>query len=219
MRIIYFHQYFSTPKGSAGTRSYFFAKQLVNSGHKVYMVCLSDDRCNSGLKKPFKNNFRKGIVDGINVIEFNCKYSNKLNLMERLLVFFKFSLRSLYFSLTTKADLIFCSSTPLSVALPGICCRWIKGTPFVFEVRDLWPELPLAMGLKVNPIILNIINIFEKLSYQSADKLIGLAPGICNGILKKGIDPKKVNMIPNGCDLEFFNPPKNYIKQNLKEIE
>ena len=219
MRIIYFHQYFSTPYGSAGTRSYFFAKQLINSGHEVFMVCLSDERCNSGLKKPFKNNFRKGIVDGINIIEFNYKYSNKLNLIGRLLVFLKFSLKALNFSLISNADLIFCTSTPLSIALPGICCRWIKGTPFVFEVRDLWPELPVAMGLKINPIFLKIINIFEKLSYQSADQLIGLAPGICRGIIRKGVNAEKVNMIPNGCDLDLFYPPENYIKENLEEID
>ncbi len=77
MNIIYFHQYFSTPKGSGGTRSYFIAKALVKSCHEVKVVCLNDKRSNTGLKSSFKNGFRKGKVEGIEVIEINLSYSNK----------------------------------------------------------------------------------------------------------------------------------------------
>ena len=219
MKVIYFHQYFTTPKGSAGTRSYFFAKKLVESGHKVQMFCLSDFRCNTGLNNPFKRNFRKGYCEGIEVIEFNYNYSNNLNLKKRLIIFLKYSIAALNFALRSDADLIFCTSTPLSVSLPGIFCRWIKGTPFVFEVRDLWPDLPIAMGLKLNPITLNILKIFEKISYKSADELIGLAPGICSAILSNNIDEKKINNIPNCCDLDLFFPSENYLKEDFEIIK
>ena len=87
MNIIYFHQYFCTPKGSGGTRSYFIAKALVKSGHKVKVVCLNDKRSNTGLKVLLKNGFRKGKVEGIEVIEINLSYSNKLNLYQRSIAF------------------------------------------------------------------------------------------------------------------------------------
>ena len=69
MKIIYLHQYFSTPKGKAGIRSYYFAKKLVQEGNDVFVICLNDSRTDCGLKGDFNNGFRIGIVEGINVIQ------------------------------------------------------------------------------------------------------------------------------------------------------
>ncbi len=74
MNIIYFHQYFSTPKGSGSNRSYYIAKTLVSSGHNVKVVCLKDKRSCTGLKSSFKYGFRKGIVEGIEIVEINLSY-------------------------------------------------------------------------------------------------------------------------------------------------
>src|SRR5690606_26493491 len=85
-----------------------------------------------------------------------------------------------------------------------IFAKWLRRKPFVFEVRDLWPELPKAMGVIKNPIVLWMMSILEWVSYHSADRLVGLSPGIVEGIVKRGIDPQKVASIPNGCDLDIF---------------
>ena len=96
MRILYFHQHFSTTKGSSSTRSYEFAKKLISRGHQVTMVCGSYWLANSGLKSNFKNGYRQGIVDGINVIEFKLSYSNSDGFLKRSLTFIRFSLMSLF---------------------------------------------------------------------------------------------------------------------------
>jgi glycosyltransferase involved in cell wall biosynthesis len=101
-------------------------------------------------------------------------------------------------------DTLFASSTPLTVGIPGIFAKWIRGKKFVFEVRDLWPELPKAMGVIKNPFVLWLMGILEYLCYHSADKLIGLSGGISNGIAKRGINISKIATIPNGCDLDVF---------------
>ena len=80
--------------------------------------------------------------------------------------------------MTFKYDIVFASSTPLTVGVPGIFGRILRRKKFVFEVRDLWPELPKEMGVIKNPIILSILSFLEYLIYHSANKLIALSPGI-----------------------------------------
>ncbi len=206
MKVLYYHQYFSTPAGSNGTRSYELARDLVRHGHQVTMVCLRTDRSVTGLTGGSRNGRRHGFVDGIEVIEFDLPYSNHAGLLERALVFLRYSWQSLLIALGSDADLIFATTTPLTAGIPGIAARWLRGTPFVFEVRDLWPELPRAMGVVRNPLVLRALSILEWCSYHSADACIGLAPGICEGIADRGISPSRITSIPNACDLELFQP-------------
>ena len=204
MHILYFHQHFSTPQGAAGTRSYEMAKALIRNGHSVTMVCGSYANGFTGLNMKFSRGRRRGVVDGIDVIEFDLEYGNHMGFFRRIRVFAKFALQSIVVALSEPADLVFATTTPLTAGIPGIFSRWLRGKPFVFEVRDLWPELPKAMGIVKNPGILYAMSTLEWLSYRSATRLIGLSPGIVDGIIRRGVDRSKVEMIPNGCDLSIF---------------
>lgn len=204
MKVVYFHQHFSTPKGSAGIRSYQMARQLVLQGHSVTMVCGSYGGGNTGLNQPFKNGKRIGKVDGIDVIEFDLTYSNSDGLFRRSLTFLKFALKSIGIALRENYDVVFATSTPLTAGIPGIFARWLRRKTFVFEVRDLWPELPKAMGVITNPFILKAMSALEWVSYRSAHKCIGLSPGIVEGIAARGVARSKIELIPNGCDIDLF---------------
>lgn len=204
MRVLYFHQHFTTPKGASGIRSYAMARRLIEEGHQVTMVCGSPERADTGLSGPFRRGMRTGIVDGIEVIEFDLKYSNADSFVKRTITFLRFAFRSIGIALTRDYDLVFATSTPLTAGIPGIFARWLRRKPFVFEVRDLWPELPRAMGVITNPIILGLMSLLEWACYHSAHRLIGLSPGIVDGIERRGIDRQRIALIPNGCDLDIF---------------
>ena len=204
MKILYFHQHFSTPKGSAGIRSYAMAQSLIKNGHQVTMVCGSFSNGKTGLTGAFINGMRRGTVDGIEIIEFELSYSNSLTFAQRISLFLSFAYESVKVAMTENYDVIFATTTPLTASIPGIMAKWLRRKPFVFEVRDLWPELPKAMGVIKNPIILWLMSLLEWVSYHSADRLIGLSPGIVDGIISRGIKREKVAMIPNGCDLDIF---------------
>lgn len=204
MKILYFHQHFSTPKGSAGIRSYAMAQSLIRNGHQVTMVCGSFGAGQTGLTQPFNKGVRRGVVDGIDIIEFELPYSNSLSFLKRILIFLSFAFKSIKVALTEQYDIVFATTTPLTAGIPGIFAKCLRRKPFVFEVRDLWPELPKAMGVIKNPIVLWMMSVLEWTSYHSADRLVGLSPGIVDGIIKRGIAPEKVASIPNGCDLDIF---------------
>ena len=204
MNVLYFHQHFSTPKGSAGIRSYAMAQALIKNGHQVTMVCGSFGAGQTGLTQPFIKGMRRGVVDGIDIIEFELPYSNSLSFLKRAKLFLSFAFKSINVALTEKYDVVFATTTPLTAGIPGIAAKWLKRKPFVFEVRDLWPELPKAMGVIKNPVILSLMSALEWASYRSADRLVGLSPGIVNGIVKRSVAPGKIALIPNGCDLNIF---------------
>lgn len=204
MKVIYFHQHFSTPKGSAGIRSYEMARRLLARGHQVTMVCGSYGGGETGLSQPFVRGRRRGTVDGIDIIEFDLAYSNADGFAKRGLTFVKFALRSIGLALNEKYDVLFATTTPLTAGIPGIFARWLRGKPFVFEVRDLWPELPRAMGVIRNPLVLWAMGVLEWASYRSAHRIVGLSPGIVEGIAHRGVPRDRIALVPNGCDLGIF---------------
>jgi glycosyltransferase involved in cell wall biosynthesis len=207
MKVLYYHQHFSTPAGSTGNRSYAMAQRLIARGHAVTMVCGSSASGQTGLDGPYVQGMREGLVDGIHVIELDLPYSNHDGFLKRTFTFLKFAWRSSWIALQRDDDLVFATTTPLTAGIPGIFARRLRGKPFVFEVRDLWPELPKAMGVISNPVVLWSMSVLEWVSYRSAHRLIGLSPGIVDGIAKRGVPRERIAMIPNGCDLDIFGTP------------
>jgi lipopolysaccharide/colanic/teichoic acid biosynthesis glycosyltransferase/glycosyltransferase involved in cell wall biosynthesis len=204
MNVVYFHQHFNTPAGSVGTRSYEFARRLVARGHAVTIVCGSYRTAVTGLSGPFMSGKRTGVVDGINVIELELPVGNSDGLAARALAFLRFAGRSTRYALTTDYDVVYATSTPLTAAIPGIAAARLRRKLFMFEVRDLWPELPKAMGAIRNPLVLGALGVLEKVAYRSARRCVGLAPGIVEGIKRHGTPDDRVHLIPNAADLDLF---------------
>ena len=202
MKVIYFAEYLSTPQTGGAVRVYQLSKRLIASGHEVTVVCGGNpDRF--GLPE-IKKNIRQGVIDGINVVQIAVPYSNSFGIAKRMSSFLKYAFKAIGYAMREDYDLLFATSTPLTDGLPGIFAKWFRRKKFVFEVRDLWPELPKALGMK-NPFLLLGMSILEKRSYHAADACIGLSPGICEGIKRRSQKGKPIAMIPNGCDLDIFS--------------
>jgi glycosyltransferase involved in cell wall biosynthesis len=180
---------------------------LIARGHQVTMICGAHKH--SGLDLPYDEarGWHRGNVDGIDVISLPLAYSNRDSLVRRGWTFLRFALHSIRLALELDCDLVFATSTPITAVIPGLAAKWLRGKPFVFEVRDLWPELPRALGLR-NPFILGGMSLLEFLGYRSADACIGLSPGIVEGIRSRADERLPIVMIPNGSDLEVFHPAK-----------
>jgi len=207
MHILYLHQYFHTPEEGGGTRSYEFAKKLVKLGHKVTMITSSNEMNNT-----------KEIIEGINIIYLKVPYSNYMSFKRRLLSFISFGLRSIMAGIKVKnCDLVFATSTPLTIAIPGISLSFVKSIPMVFEVRDLWPEVPIQMGVIKNKPLINILKWFERFTYRYSKHIIALSPGMMKGVIDAGIEKDKVTMIPNFCNTDFFKPEESN-KELLRDL-
>jgi len=205
MRVLYLHQHFTTPEKGGGTRSYELAKRLVARGHSVCVVC--GEFAKLDLMPTAQKEISRGIIDGINVIQISLHYSTSDGISKRVRTYLRFALISVRIALREDYDVLFATSTPLTAGVPGIVMKLFRNKKFIFEVRDLWPALPRALGLK-NPFLLWGMSILEWLSYRFANACIGLAPGICNGIARRSSKNKKIELVPNACDLDIFKPGK-----------
>lgn len=199
MKILYIHQYFNTPKEPGGTRSYWISKKLIEHGHNVIMLTS-------------KNNLKKKKeeldIDGIKVIYLNIPYNQRMNFFKRLIAFSKFMIRSCFMviKLRNEYDIIYATSTPLSVGVPALIANKILNKPYFFEVRDLWPEVPIQMGQIKNSLMINLLRGLEKLIYHNAKKIIALSPGMRTGVLNTGIEKNRVVMVPNMSKPNEFYP-------------
>ncbi len=197
MRVVYLHQYFNTPGMAGGTRSYEMARRLVAAGHEVDLV--------TTWREPTDR--RDWFVTeeaGIRVHWLPVAYSNSMTYAERIRAFARFAWASARKAASLGGDVVFATSTPLTIALPGIYAAWRRRVPLVFEVRDLWPEVPIAIGAIRNPLLVWLARRLERFTYRYAAHIVALAPGMGEDIAATGIPKEKITVIPNGCDLDVF---------------
>jgi len=183
---------------SGGVRSYDIAKHLVDNGHSVEMVTTNRSLAN-GIDWKISN---KG---GINVHWFSLFYSNKLSYFKRLLAFFSFAYHAAKKGSKLQGDVVFATSTPLTIAIPALYISWRKSIPIVFEVRDLWPDVPIAVGVIKNPIVKYLAKFLESYTYTKSKAVIALSDGMKDGIIKAGCQENKVFVIPNFSNRELFS--------------
>jgi len=203
MKIIYLHQYFNTPQMSGGTRSYEMARRFIAAGHEVHMITSSREKNSNA------SGWVEEIIDGIHVYWLAVPYSNKMSFKARILAFLKFAVASGIKAHRVGGDIIFATSTPLTIALPAVYAARRLKKSMVFEVRDLWPELPIAVGALKNPFLKKAAKWLEKFAYKNADHVVALSPGMADGVIKSGYSPDKVHVIPNSCDTDLFQVPQS----------
>lgn len=199
MRIVYIHQYFRTRQMSGGTRSLEMARRLVAMGHEVDLVTSDNE---PGPDTP--RGWRVTEEEGIRVHWFPLPYSNNMTYSQRLRSFLAFAWKSSRRVASIPADVIFATSTPLTVAIPGAYASWRQHVPMVFEVRDLWPDLAIVIGaIKSKPMIF-AARALERFAYRRAKHIVALSHGMKEGVMRAGIADDKITVIPNGCDLDLF---------------
>ena len=210
MHILYIHQYFATPKGTTGTRSYEFARRWATKGHKVTMLTTTAQLTDEDLKDTEGHILKRVIIEGIQVLAVYVPYRQQMGMGRRILSFLAFSIISSSIALfIKKVDVIYATSTPLTVGLPALVAKCIRRIPFVFEVRDQWPEIPIELGIIKNKVLIRLPLWLEKTIYKNCTSIVALSPGQAEGIRKVLAEDKDVMVIPNSCDTEMFRPGIN----------
>jgi glycosyltransferase involved in cell wall biosynthesis len=198
MKVVYLHQYFTTASSAGGTRSYEFARRLVRDGHEVDIV--TSDR--TGLSSP--KTWTVAEVEGFRVHSIGQPYSNSMGPRRRIAAFLGFALQASRKARSLEGDVVFATSTPLTIVLPGLAAVFGRRTPFVMEVRDLWPSVPIALGYLQNPLIRALARGLERFAYKRARKIVALSEGMASGVRAAGGAANKIAVIPNMSDTARF---------------
>jgi len=199
MRILYIHQYFVTPSGAGGTRSYEFARRLVQRGHEVTLVT------SNALMPDYAGITERTTAecDGFQLVVLPVAYDQRMSYSRRTKSFFEFAAAAAKESMRHDADVVFATSTPLTVALPGLFARLAKRVPLVFEVRDSWPTLPIALGALQHPVAKAAARALEWVAYHGSAQVVALSPGMAKDVTARGFPSGRVTVIPNGCDIDL----------------
>lgn len=198
MKILYIHQYFVTPQEPGATRSYWISKELVKRGHHVTVITGNSE------SKHEQGRFDR---DGIDVIYVKNLYNNSQTKVQKVCSFIKFIFQSITVAAKEKdVDIVYATSTPLTIGAVALALRTLKGWRYVFEVRDLWPEFPIQVGAVTNPVLIWLLRKFEKRIYKRSEHVVALSPGMQDGVIKAGTPVEKTSMIPNMSKPDIFYP-------------
>ncbi len=195
MKILYLHQYFKTPEEGGALRSFYLSQALADAGNEVELITAYNGEA-----------YKTENIGGVLVHYLPIPYANNFGFFRRSWAFLKFVWQSSWLAFKIKnIDVCFATSTPLTIGLPTILLKKLRNIPFIFEVRDLWPEAPIQLGFIRNPILKRLLIWFEKVLYRNAEKIVALSPGMVSGIEKFGLKTP-VFLIPNMADCEFYKP-------------
>ena len=206
MRIVYIHQYYCNPGMAGGIRSYEQARRLVARGHTVHVITtdISPGKRTLG--------WRHTNDDGVDVHWFSVPYSNNMSYARRIRAFAEFMIVAAAKAAGLKADLVFATSTPLTVAVPGVIAAKLRRVPFVFEVRDLWPEVPIKMGALRNPVARRLAGGLASFAYRNAAEVVALSAGMAAGVNARH-PAARTTVIPNAADMDLFQVEDSAVRR------
>jgi glycosyltransferase involved in cell wall biosynthesis len=209
MQVLYFDPKFLTPRHAAPTRAYSIARHLVERGHEVTVVGRDPRWLAVGRTAPPGLLSRRERIDGIDVVWLRIPYEQSFSKAKRLLSYGAYALAaSAAAGGLGRPDLVYASSTPLTAGVPGAFASRLRGVPFVFELQDLWPAVPAALGYLKRPFELAAAEWLERALYARADRLVVCSEAVVTALASRGIPREKLVLIPNFSDTELFGPDK-----------
>jgi glycosyltransferase involved in cell wall biosynthesis len=208
MRILLIHQYFLEDNDGGGSRWNEMSRFWQSAGHEVTvlagMVHYMGHKPDKYRDKYFDISTN---ADGVKVIRCHVSASYNASFLGRLWAYFSFTFSSIWGGLRyarDRYDVIVVTSPPLFVGITAyVLSRW-KRLPFVFEIRDLWPESAIDTGVLTNSLLIKFAYWFERFIYRKARLINVLTPAFREALItKKGVRPEKIIFIPNAADFSL----------------
>lgn len=200
MRVLLIHQAFVGPHEAGGTRHFEFAQRLAKRGIEFTIVASSVNYLTG-------QRVSRPAVEQIEGVAVRRAYSPSLhhNYLWRALSFLIFTWCSFWTAVRQRnIDLVMGTSPPLPQALSAWAVAAVKRRPLLLEIRDLWPEFAIGLGLLKNPLLVWVARRIERFLYRRASHLVVNSPAYRDYLLKQGVPPAKISVIPNGVDASMF---------------
>lgn len=207
MNIVLIHQAFASPGDAGGTRHYEFARHLLDKGEK-FTVIASNLHYPSG--KPLVNEKRLVVqqtIDGVRILRSYTLPALNRGFVLRVVAFLSFMVTSVWAALRAgPIDLVFGTTPPIFQAVSAWFVAFVRRRPFLLEVRDLWPEFAIDIGVLKNRVLIALSRWLERFLYRSATYILVNSPAYRDYLIKKGIPAAKIGLIANGVDPDMFDP-------------
>jgi len=204
--ILIIHQHFCPPGGFGNNRSFEVAKHLSALGHSVTILTGSGNYA----EQP-KHLFTSSTIEGICIDCIRVPYNHHMSYVNRIWSFISFFILSCLrvCKYKKRIDIVYAISTPLSIGLVGLWYQAILKKPMIFEIGDLWPDVPIQMGIIKNKLLIKIVYAIEQCVYKKSKHIVLLSAGMKEYLLKKNIPTEKITVLCNGTNTQQFAPATN----------
>ena len=203
MHVLLIHQAFVSPDDAGGTRHYELARRFVDGGH-AFSIVASDLSYLSGKKCSADEKVQD--FDGVKVQRAWTYSALHRSFMWRIVSFLSFMVSSVWAALKVKnVDLVIGTSPPIFQAVSAWVISVVKWRPFLLEIRDLWPEFAVDMGVLKNPVLIWLARRLERFLYARANHLLVNSPAYRDYLIGLGIPAAKISFIANGVDPDMFH--------------
>jgi glycosyltransferase involved in cell wall biosynthesis len=156
---------------------------------------------------PYRNRlYARESIDGIEVVRVWSFLAPNSGVILRALDFASFALTGFFAGLAHNADIIVATSPQLLTAMCGHFLGRVKRRPWVFEVRDLWPESITAVGAMKEGVVMRLLRRLERRLYSSAERIVTVTEPMRARLIERGVAEEKVGVVPNGADLTRLLP-------------
>jgi glycosyltransferase involved in cell wall biosynthesis len=196
--------------GAPAARTYEHARYWVENGHEVTVITGFPNHPTGVIHPAYENAWvRREKVEGIELLRTRVYLTPNRGFTRRILNFLSYFVSALCFGafMTERPDLIIGTSPQFFCALAAYLLSRIQGVPFVFEVRDIWPESAVELGVLKNRWLIRALEAVELFLYRRADLIIPVAESTKPYLIEKGIAPEKIKVVPNGIDARFLALP------------
>ena len=209
MHILLIHQAFAALDEPGGTRHHELARYLVAQGHQVTVIA-SPVSYLTGALTPAPLSRKAGEGPGVRVLRAYTYSALHKSFVHRVFAFLSFMVSSFWTGLGVKhVDLVWGTSPPIFQGVTAWALARLKGVPFLFEVRDLWPKFAIAVGVLKNPLLIRLSLWLERFLYHRADRVMVNSPGYVAHVAGCGVPRERIELVPNGADTEMFHPEDN----------
>ncbi len=199
------HQIFLSSKDGGGTRHFEFARYAANHGHD-FVVIASDVSYLDGRR--IETDGRPEMIEGIEVRRTRTLNVINKGFIWRVVAFLGFMVSSVFKALGAgRVDVVMGTSPPIFQAASAWLVSFLRRKPFLLEVRDLWPDFAVDMGVIKNPVIIRLAKRVELFLYARAAHILVNSPAFREYMIDKHrVNPDKITLIPNGVDPAMFDP-------------
>jgi glycosyltransferase involved in cell wall biosynthesis len=210
MNILYLSQYFPPEMGAPAARVYELSREWARLGHRVTVLTGFPNHPTGVVPPEYRGDLvRRETVDGIEVVRAPIYAAPNKGFFRRVLNYTSYgvSASALGPLLTRRPDVLIATSPQFLTAVAGLWLSGLKGVPFVFEVRDLWPRSIVEVGaLKAGSPVVRGLELLEQLLYRRAHRIVVVTDSFVDAIAGHGIPREKISVVTNGVDLELFRP-------------
>ncbi len=207
MHILLIHQVFVSPQEPGGTRHYELAQHTLERGHQFTIVASALSYLTGKPATEREGFVTEQQINGLRVLRAYTYPALHRSFVWRVVCFLSFMVSSVWAGLRAgPIDLVMGTTPPIFQSVSAWLIALLRRRPFLLEVRDLWPAFAIDMGVLRNPFLIWASRGLEAFLYARATHILVNSPAYREYLLQKGIAPDKVTLIPNGVEVEQFDP-------------